>query len=142
MALQQPVSEDDFRRYVIQMAKDHAYHVSHIESHLTSAGIPDLSLWKGMWPDGRDLPVELKIIKNGIVKMRPTQRRWHRERHEKGGASWVFVLDPKTQDVLWLRGHVAAGLEPPAGAWRPVSNVVRLPALFTVLNRLSYGDAP
>lgn len=136
----QLVSEDDFRRHMIKLLEQHGYHVSHIESHLTSAGIPDLNAWKGRWPEGRDLWLELKIIKDNKVKMRPTQRAWHKKRAEAGGHSWVLVLDPKRQDVLWLSGDRAAALPAAAEAWRDASNTLPLASMFVLFNKLSYGD--
>lgn len=130
------VSEDCFRRHVVSFAEKDGYHVSHIESHLTSAGIPDLNLFKGQ----RDVWLELKIIKDGKVKLRPTQKKWHRERAEKRGISWVFVLDTKTQDILWLSGRVAASLDSDAGAWRAASNISPLSQLGMILNNITYRE--
>ena len=108
------INEIEFRRAVVAVAEANGGHVSHIESHLSSAGIPDLNIFM----DGTDLWVELKVIKKGQVKMRPTQRRWHNDRHKTDGESWVAVLDPEKQDILILRGHTAAALPPDAKAWR------------------------
>lgn len=130
------VTEDEFRRWFIDTLTHYSYHVSHIESHQTSAGIPDINAGKGSF----DLWAELKIIKNGRVSMRPPQKKWHRDRYRYGGRSYVFVLDPKTQDVLWLRGHRAADLAPPEAAWRGASKIIPLTSLFVIFNQLTYGD--
>lgn len=106
-------NEEDFRRAVMTRAVERGMHVSHIEAHLSVAGIPDLNLSRG----GHDVWLELKLVKANGVKMRPTQKRWHRERHESGGKSWVAVLDRETGDVLIVRGHTAALLAPGARHW-------------------------
>lgn len=106
-------NEDDFRRGVVRQAEQWGAHVTHIESHQTSAGVTDLNIWAF----NRDLWLELKVVKRGTVKLRPTQKKWHRERAEAGGQSWVAVLDPKTQHVLVLRGEAAATLPPGLASW-------------------------
>ena len=106
-------NEEEFRRSVMIEAANRGMHVSHIEAHISVAGIPDLNLSK----NGRDIWLELKVVKANGVKMRPTQKRWHRERHESGGKSWVAVLDRETGDVLVLRGHTAALLAPGVRNW-------------------------
>ena len=110
--------EDDFRRYVGECAGN--AHVSHIESHLTSAGIPDLNICIG----GYDLWIELKVMSNRkLPKMRPTQRKWHIDRAENGGVSWVMVLDLDLMDVLIIPGNVAAGLPSKPGVWRAAAAI-------------------
>ena len=109
-------SEDDFRRAVIQAAGSKV-HVSHIESHQSSAGIPDLNLY-GL---GQDLWLELKVVKEGHVRMRPTQRKWHRDRAERGGPSWVAVLNPVDGHVLVVRGATAAMLATGLLDWEAVA---------------------
>lgn len=109
-------SEDEFRRAVIAAAGSKA-HVSHIESHQSSAGIPDLNLY-GL---GQDLWLELKVVKEGHVRMRPTQRKWHRDRAERGGPSWVAVLNPVDGHVLVVRGAVAAALATGVLEWEAVA---------------------
>lgn len=106
-------SEEDFRRKVMIEAANRGMHVSHIEAHISVAGIPDLNLSRGK----HDVWLELKLVKANGVKMRPTQKRWHRERYESGGKSWVAVLDRETGDVLVVRGHTAALLAPGPRHW-------------------------
>lgn len=112
-------TEDAFRRAVIDRAEQWGAHVSHIESHQTSAGAPDLNVWS----HNRDLWLELKLVKRGLVTLRPTQKKWHRERFEAGGQSWVAVLDPETQRVLVLRGEVAATLPPGLASWEAAAAI-------------------
>lgn len=128
------INEDEFRRHSIRVAGALGAHVSHIESHESSAGIPDLNLFLM----GVDLWVELKVLKNGRVKMRPTQRRWHKDRAEHGGQSWVVCLDIATQNILTLPGDKAAALGPSEAEWKraaAVSNVPELAGLFITLAR-------
>lgn len=127
------INEDEFRKHVIIVAKKLVAHVSHIESHESSAGIPDLNLFL----TGADLWIELKVIKAGRVKMRPTQKRWHTDRAEHGGKSWVLALDPRTQDVLVLPGHTAAALAPTEAAWRAASSLSNIPELSGLLITLA-----
>lgn len=112
-------SEEEFRRKVMVEAANRGMHVSHIEAHISVAGIPDLNLSK----NGRDVWLELKLIKATGVKMRPTQKRWHRERHESGGKSWVAVLDRESGAVLIARGHVAAVLAPGPRHWTAAATI-------------------
>lgn len=112
-------NEEDFRKYVMRLASGNGHHVSHIEAHQSAAGVPDLVIFpKAVSFVRPDLWLELKVIKDGQIKMRPTQKRWHRERNEAGGRSWVAVLDRATGDILVLSGHVAAGLDSRAASWR------------------------
>lgn len=129
-------SEDDFRRHVIKVATGLKYHVSYIEAHLSAAGIPDLNIYLL----SIDVWVELKIIKHGQVKMRPTQRRWHRDRKEAGGRSWVLVYDRAAQHVLALPGHVAAALAPAEAAWRGAATAEHITKLPSILESLAWSD--
>lgn len=106
-------SEDEFRRHVIKVAEDMGGHVSHIESHQTSAGVPDLNIRLF----GEDIWLELKVVKDGRIKMRPPQKKWHRDRNEAGGRSYVWALYPATGYVLELLGHMAAQLPPALEPW-------------------------
>lgn len=114
-------AEDRFRQAVIRVAQRMGGHVTYIESHQTSAGVPDLHIFL----NGADIWLELKVAGLKKVRLRPTQRKWHRERREAGGNSWVWVLDPPTGNVLQVPGHVAAGIEPAIGDWRRVALVVQ-----------------
>lgn len=125
-------SEEDFRKHVMKVALAAKHHVSHIEAHLSAAGIPDLN----MFVYGQDVWLELKIVKGGIVKMRPTQRRWHREREHAGGESWVLVYDREKQHVLTVAGATAAMLAPAVAAWEAVSRAEHVANLPNILVRL------
>lgn len=135
-------TENDFRQKVIDVAEGMGAHVSHIESHQTSAGIPDLCIFLME----EDLWIELKVIKKRAVKLRPTQKRWHADRAQCGGMSWVLVLDPETDCILVVPGAVAAGLDSRAGSWRAVagvSNVQELPQLLMkLIKRRKHGKRP
>lgn len=126
--------EGYFRTVMTMEAVALGGHVSNIESHSTSAGIPDQNIFLM----GADLWLELKVIKDDQVKMRPTQRKWHTDRAAKGGLSWVLVLDPKNEDVLVVPGATAAGLAPRASAWRAAGvawNITAIPKLLLSLAR-------
>lgn len=125
-------SEDDFRREVIDVATRLGGHVSHIESHQTSAGIPDLIIYL----TDEDLWLELKVIKDKKVHLRPTQKRWHADRAEAGGMSWVLVLDPLNEDILVVPGRVAATLDSRARSWRAAAGVSNVPELPKLLMKL------
>ena len=64
-------------------------HVEQIESHTSSAGIPDLD---GCC-DGQQFKVELKFIsgKKKKAEIRSTQKRWFRERIEAGYSPWGLL---------------------------------------------------
>ena len=128
-------SEDEFRRHFIALATARQYHVTHIESHMTSAGVPDLNLFKY----SRDCWIELKVVKDGKIRLRPTQKRWHRERAQAGGRSWVVVLDRATDTILWVSGDVAVGLGPAAQDWRAVSNILPVAETAAFLDEITYG---
>lgn len=96
-------NEAEFRKHVTKLVEDAGGHVSNIESHLTAAGVPDMNICL----HGQDVWLELKY-KGKSMKMRPTQRRWHRTRAACGGTSWVVVYDPEDAGVWFVPGHVAA----------------------------------
>lgn len=106
-------SEEDFRKHVMKVGEAEGGHVSWIEAHLSAAGIPDLNIRL----QGQDVWLELKVIKEGQIRLRPTQKRWHRDRHRAGGKSWVAVLNRATNMILVLPGHVAAGLDSRVHSW-------------------------
>lgn len=126
-------SEDDFRRYVSECAGTNA-HVSHIESHLTSAGIPDLNICSC----GNEMWIELKVMNSKKPpKMRPTQKKWHVDRREAGGVSWVMCLDLDLMDVLLLPGDVAAGLPAKPGVWRAAAAIHPFPEMPKIIRSLT-----
>jgi len=112
--------ERDLLKYITRALEGRA-HVANIEAHETAAGIPDMSIFM----DGRDIWVELKILSDRKPpKMRPTQKRWHRDRWAYGGLSWVIVYDVYDHVLLVIPGHTAATLGPRVVSWRE-SGVVR-----------------
>lgn len=111
-------SEADFRKALTKYVEAIGGHVSNIESHLSSAGIPDMHFF--LRP--HDFWLELKAVgSRAQVKMRPTQRKWHKDRYAAGGTSFVAVLIIGTGDILLVPGHVAAGLDTRLDSWRAVA---------------------
>lgn len=135
------MDETMFRRNIMAACEAFGWHVSSIEAHCSAAGIPDLNIH----PDSShrmsprpDVWLELKMVREGHVKLRPTQRRWHRERHEAGGKSWVAALDRRTGDILLVPGHVAAGIDTRAESWRAVAEVSNVSSgLTSWVNKLA-----
>lgn len=128
--------EESFRKYVHATGEELGFHVSHIESHATSAGIPDLTMYR----EHVDLWLEIKFVRSdGRVILRPTQRTWLRERAAKGGECWVMYY----QDgyVRVMRGGTAANLTPKDSQWSwPVRFPIdRLPELLEQLWALQTG---
>lgn len=121
------LQEDKFRREFIAALEDSPHlnaHVSYIESHQVTPGIPDLHVLAfgevEAW-------IELKVVKckpNDTITVRPSQKLWHRKRNKAGGKSWFVVLD-KNGDILVVPGHVAIELPPRAAAWRDVAECYR-----------------
>jgi len=104
-------SEKDFREWMQYVASIRGYHVSHVESPVTSSGIPDLNLSKA----DKDIWIELKIQRKDGVHMLPSQRKWHRERAKAGGISYVLVW---TGSQFWVHHGVhAARLTPRDPRW-------------------------
>ena len=68
----------------------HMGHFSRVESHLTSAGIPDVDFCI----EGTEGHIELKFAHNTIKKnfVRPTQVKWFRDRAKAGGHPWLLAL--------------------------------------------------
>jgi len=105
-------AEDHLRTFIEVVAENCLFHVSHVESPITSPGIPDLNLSRR----GTDLWIELKVRKRGGVQMRPPQRLWHRRRAEAGGMSFVLAY---VDGYLYLHkgGHAATYL-PKSKEWK------------------------
>jgi hypothetical protein len=114
---EQFANEGHFRRWIMGYAEGMGYHVTWVESHEVSAGVPDLNICVG----GIDLWIELKAMKNGSVKMRPPQKSWHSERFARGGMSWVLVCDIENMQFLLVTGTMAASLTTNANQWRAVA---------------------
>jgi hypothetical protein len=104
--------EADVRDFIETIAEGYGWHVSHIESPITSPGIPDLCLSIG----DHDLWIEIKVWRRGI-HMRPPQRKWHRERAASGGRS--FVLCYIDGFIYPITGVMAAMLTPKHKNWKP-----------------------
>ena len=103
--------EKSLRVAVSEKARLMGFHVSNIESHSSSAGIPDINLAIGHV----DIWLELKAF--GVrwpMKIRSTQRKWHRERYEANGLSWFALLDLDHQEIFLVPGsgiqYVGSGL--------------------------------
>lgn len=104
--------ETNVRRHLEVIGRELGYHVSHIESPITSPGIPDLVMCKGkdtLW-------LEFKVLKRGGIHMRPSQRRWHREHSAAGGVSWVLAYIEG--HIYPVRGSEAVTLLPKSLSWR------------------------
>lgn len=135
--------ETPFREHVLSVAKTLGFHESHIESPVTSAGIPDLNLFNGV-----DIWLELKVwTPVSGVKMRPTQRLWHLNRHRAKGLSWVLVT--WEGKLALVPGDIAAHLKAKDPAWTmgymegPMSELPRvLRYLHKEALRRARGNAP
>lgn len=103
--------EIPFRYHVLEVAEKAGFHVSHIESPVTSAGVPDLNLFHEV-----DVWIELKVW-NALhgVRLRPTQKLWHLRRHQAKGVSWVLVAHEGKLSLV--PGEVAARMKAKDPAW-------------------------
>lgn len=128
-------NESEFRRYVIEQIKDNEIaHVTYIESHLTSAGVPDLNIYML----GRDIWLELKVMTSlKGPKMRSSQKRWHIHRWNQGGKSWVLTLDMTNMELLVVPGHVGAGLGTSPSIWRRECTVHPISGLVNVIRSMT-----
>ena len=125
--------ERDLRRF-IERRLDGLAHTSQIESHETSAGIPDFNIFM----DGRDVWVELKVLSDRKPpKMRPTQRRWHNDRWANGGMSWVLAYDLDDDILLVIPGHTAAGLDRRVASWRAAGSPRNIEEIVDVIKSLT-----
>ncbi len=79
--------------------------VERIESWSTP-GFPDVS---GTWK-GQDFWLELKIIRDGRVKMRPDQVRWLERRWQAGSWSFILACEPEFGSLFLLDGDRAREL--------------------------------
>lgn len=104
--------EDHVRDFIVTVAEGYGWHVSHVESPITSPGIPDLNLSK----NGKELWIEIKIWRRGI-NMRPPQRKWHRERAAHGSKS--FVVSYIDGYLYPVTGVMAAMLTSKHKNWKP-----------------------
>jgi len=125
--------ERDLRRFT-ERQMDGLAHLSHIESHETSAGIPDFNIFM----DGRDVWIELKVMSDKKPpKMRPTQRRWHTDRWANGGMSWVVVYDLDEDVLRVIPGHTAAGLDRRVASWRAAGSPRNIEEIVDVIKSLT-----
>ena len=108
--------EEKFRKDLIAHWRAEGYHVSHIESPITSAGIPDLHVRTS----DSDYWIELKVERSDGIKLRPTQKAWHRNRANMGGDSWVVTLT-SNDFTLITPGGLAHQLPADPDEWRKVS---------------------
>ena len=93
------MSETRLRKYVLDNI-GHVGHWSKVESHDTSAGIPDLNYCM----DGMEGWLELKFGNRvKAPKLRPTQCAWFRRRIKMGGTPQLLVC-------IELDGHKTFGL--------------------------------
>lgn len=81
-------SEARFREDFIELMRSDGHFVSHIESPITSPGIPDLFVKTN---NTQDLWIELKVLKSNGVCIRPTQVKWHDGHMFCGGTSFIMV---------------------------------------------------
>lgn len=87
--------------FIPEMQK--VFHVSHVESHATSAGIPDINVCG----DGIHEWIELKAIMAiaDPIKIRPTQYSWFRDRVAKGGHPLMVVWVDSIQKCMFVPGE-------------------------------------
>ena len=74
-------------------------HCERIENR-SGEGMPDVYLCM----DGVPIWLELKIIKNGIVKVSKSQIAWHCSHSHCNGTSFFLLHDPFTSDLFLFDG--------------------------------------
>jgi hypothetical protein len=90
------MKESNVRRKLGVELRRLGFHVSQIESHATSAGIPDTHYF-GHNTDGF---IELKVAKvNGAIEIRNTQKAWFRERIKAGGHHQYVLVGIHVSDT-------------------------------------------
>ena len=93
-------------------------HFSRVESHASSAGIPDVDFCVS----GKEGHIELKYGMGKIPKIRATQARWFRNRARAKGKPWMFThLEGSSKPPVYLL-HAAPAVEilavgAPRGDW-------------------------
>tara|TARA_R110000824_G_scaffold64402_2_gene168250 strand:+ start:20478 stop:20888 length:411 start_codon:yes stop_codon:yes gene_type:complete len=60
-----------------------------IETGSTGRGIPDVNMCKL----GKEIWVELKVVKGRKVQLSPEQTAWHFRRTRAGGTTWILARD-------------------------------------------------
>src|SRR4030067_1055575 len=89
------------------MLEQHGAHVSMVESHAVSIGIPDLNYCI----NGREGWIELKTIHGDeMPKIRTAQRRWARVRVAAGGRIWFLCHQESTGLILLVPRPFFPGL--------------------------------
>ncbi len=99
------MSEQDLWEYTDQSIGDLG-HFSRVESHLMSAGIPDVDFCI----EGTEGHIELKYGFNKVPKIRGSQARWFRNRVRAGGKPWMFTLLEYTNHSPRYLLHEAEGV--------------------------------
>tara|TARA_A100001515_G_scaffold71781_2_gene57173 strand:+ start:1069 stop:1452 length:384 start_codon:yes stop_codon:yes gene_type:complete len=67
-------------------------HWQRIESGITASGIPDLNGCS----QGKEVWIELKVVKGNQIGLRPMQKAWLYRRAEAGGNCFVLAKKDKT----------------------------------------------
>ena len=97
------MSELRFRKYVVDNIENrygYGCHISLVESHSSSPGMPDLDICI----DGLEFKLELKYsYGNKQPELRPTQVAWFRRRTKAGGRAWLlWHKEGKNYRVFYL----------------------------------------
>ena len=79
--------------------------VDRVESWSTPS-FPDVS---GTWRH-RDFWIELKIVRNNRVKMRPGQVQWLKRRWRAGSRCFVLAYKPESNFMTLINGDLAGNL--------------------------------
>lgn len=94
------MSETTFRKYLGGLLKECRAHVSQVESHETSAGIPDTNYCIG----GIDGWIECKFAaagrKNKVI-VRKSQKVWFRDRLKVGAKRCFVAVRWETKGTVW-----------------------------------------
>tara|TARA_R110000803_G_scaffold1629_4_gene5270 strand:- start:3224 stop:3634 length:411 start_codon:yes stop_codon:yes gene_type:complete len=85
-------------------------HWQRIETGSTGTGIPDVNICY----KGKEIWVELKLIKGKRVDLSPTQVAWHMQRAKAGGITWILarhtydgVRKGKGDNIYLWQGNLA-----------------------------------
>jgi len=62
-------------------------HWQRIETGGTGTGIPDVNLCY----EGKEIWIELKLVKGKRIDLSPTQIAWHMKRTKAGGRTWILA---------------------------------------------------
>lgn len=83
----------------------HKGHFSRVESHETSAGIPDVDYCIG----SVESHIELKYGRAHPPKIRPPQVKWFRDRVKAHGHPWMFTCMQENSGKYWML-HTGANM--------------------------------